>query len=209
MLAAEVAMISKRGKKGLQTFLIVMIIVCLAVPLIVFSSNGSSSSGGCCGCSGCCSGGCCGGGCCGGCCESESYDDTQGDGTDYGEDTGGTSAQPAAPTPTVCETKGLSTTVVDGSFKIRNMSTYYEFTATYSIFACSQKLIYSVFVDGVKNMKVAAGTIPLGSSTEYSRTISSKETPGFEKEYNLFTKMCISVSDASVGSSGEICYDRN
>jgi len=191
-------MASKKRRKNIQFTILVTVIVVLSLSLIIFSSSGGSSSGGCCS-------GCSCGGCCGGCCGDNEVEDTQLDGTEKQED------EIAAPAPvhkkitTICETKNLASTKVDGSFKQTNYSDHYEYTYSFTIFACKQTVHYKAELDGLKRITVESGTVPINSSDAKSQTYSSKNVKNFEND-DVFNRMILSLTDTSIGQNGVFYY---
>jgi hypothetical protein len=185
----------KKLRKNLTTAALIIVISSLAIALIVFSSIGASSSGGC-----------CSGGCCGGCCGDDEVEDTDGDGTDMTEDA--TTTTPPEIPPTICQQKGLSSTKVDGTFQQQNMSNRYEYIYSYTITACKETVSYQVMLDGLKIVYPdPGGTVPMNSTKSGSGTYSSESLLGYEND-DMFNKMCITVSDTSVGANGpgKFCY---
>lgn len=191
-------MISKRAKKNIDTVLIVLVIISLAIPLIVFSSNGGSSSGGC--CSSCS---------CNSCCSSEDLKDTQGDGSESAED----QAPPPVPTPVpnICQTTGYKTTKVNGTLQQTNLSNHYEYSYSYTIIACKETVNYKITLEGIKLTNPEGGatnTVPMNSSVSRSGTYSSQQVVGYEN-VDIFNRMVIEVSDKTAGScgAGKFCYN--
>lgn len=183
----------KRRENRLHTTVLITVIIVIILGLTVLTHGATTSSGG-----GCC-GGCSCGGCCGGCCGDE-YEDDDHDGFESQEDDSD-SDNPSG--ENVCEQRAMTQNSATGSFKQTTLATGYEYTYSLDIIACREDMTYSIVLDGLKRMTPDSGIVKKGREVARSGTVSSSEIINFE-QHDVFDRMCIEVSDASIGTQ---CYN--